>query len=556
MATQFIPPGGLPADTPVGTDGDTLGSIRDSSDNAIPKSEINSANGVAGLNGAGAVTSPVSVTTIANPVMNSTRWEDLHINIREFGASGSNSQTTGSISAGSAVISVDSIEDFKVGDSISVAGASSTGIGLYLVAKILKIDGLSITLDASADTSVTDSEVLHDDTDSINSCLEYLTQNGGGSVYFPNGTYNINKGLSDTSISSDGFTILRCPDIGPWVQPVTINLIGQNYAQIGYSEIPKVVPQNGVIIYTKLRATEYGSSIFYGQHGTLNDYSTHLNPITINVSNMTIRQTAGTTGPSLTALNFGFVGNTTIRDVCVDVDVTINTTPNPTIASVSGIRLPVINNYGSVILDNVFVAGYYSGVNIAEHATLNNVFVQYCHYAFTAISGNYMNVFNNVLVQECLWLFSSAKSSNNINVTRVTGNIKIEASGAATGWWTPFSGLVADTGGLMQGNLTYQINGFTGTYPLANAMYPALLFQSITGFKEQLAPLSFSSSPFVYTPANNGNIVIDGGTVTSVTLQRQGQTINLPSGNVVVPVSKSDIVTITYTDAPSVTFLP
>ncbi|CEF41145.1 hypothetical protein predicted by Glimmer/Critica [Acetobacter senegalensis] len=556
---QFIPPGGLPGTTPVGLGDDTLGSLLDQAKAAIPKSLINEAGGIAGLNDDGYVTAMSLIRTVGSrAVSDMMRWRDLHVSVREFGATGSAAQTTGTITAGTSILTVASIEDFAVGDAVSVAGASAASICGYLVATIESIDGLNITLDAPADTTVTGAQVLHDETDALNACFAYLTNNGGGRAYFPSGTYNINKGASDTTVSADGFTILRCPDIGPWVQPVTVDLVGYNYAQIGYSEKPQVIPNNGVVLSTKLTATQYGSSIFYGQHidQPFNDYSTHLNPITINVSNMIIRQTVGTVGPSLTALNFEYVGNSRINNVSFDIDVPIVNCPMPSIASINAIRTPVINNYGVVILDNVYIAGYYSGSTLCEHVQLNNVFMQYCVHAFTPLGGNYMCVFNNVLVQECLWVFSAAKSSNNINVTRVVGNLKIEASGSATGWWTPFKGLVQDAGGLMQGNLTYQINGFTGTYPLANAAYPTLLFKSITGFKEQLAPLTVTASPFAYTPANEGHLVITGGTVTAVTLLRQGTTISLPAGSQTIPVGKSDVVTVTYTDAPTMTFMP
>lgn len=47
--TQFIPPGGLPAATPIGTSGDTLASVVTLAKSALPAGSVGVAHGVAGL---------------------------------------------------------------------------------------------------------------------------------------------------------------------------------------------------------------------------------------------------------------------------------------------------------------------------------------------------------------------------------------------------------------------------------------------------------------------------------------------------------------------------
>ena len=64
-----------------------------------------------------------------------------------------------------------------------------------------------------------------------------------------------------------------------------------------------------------------------------------------------------------------------------------------------------------------------------------------------------------------------------------------------------------------------------------------------------------TGSPFVYNATEPGSLLIVGGTVSAVTLQRnQTYATGLTSG--FIPVSIGDKVTITYTVAPTLTFFP
>ncbi len=70
------------------------------------------------------------------------------------------------------------------------------------------------------------------------------------------------------------------------------------------------------------------------------------------------------------------------------------------------------------------------------------------------------------------------------------------------------------------------------------------------------ASITPSGSPFTYTAAHNGRVIISGGTVTTVELGRNGSfaVVGLLAG--IVPVSKFDQVRVTYLVAPTMTFMP
>ena len=73
---------------------------------------------------------------------------------------------------------------------------------------------------------------------------------------------------------------------------------------------------------------------------------------------------------------------------------------------------------------------------------------------------------------------------------------------------------------------------------------------------QPLAAVTLTGSPFTFTATSDGVLVISGGTVSAVTLTRQGTTISAGVVAGLIPVRRLDQVQITYTVAPTVTFAP
>lgn len=71
-----------------------------------------------------------------------------------------------------------------------------------------------------------------------------------------------------------------------------------------------------------------------------------------------------------------------------------------------------------------------------------------------------------------------------------------------------------------------------------------------------IAPVQVSGSPFIYLASASGTLSITGGTVSSITLTRNN--VATPTGITagLVPVANDDTVTITYSAAPTVNFIP
>ncbi|CAJ8797178.1 Uncharacterised protein [Burkholderia pseudomallei] len=72
-----------------------------------------------------------------------------------------------------------------------------------------------------------------------------------------------------------------------------------------------------------------------------------------------------------------------------------------------------------------------------------------------------------------------------------------------------------------------------------------------------IAAVTVGASPFAYTATSAGMVVISGGTVSAVTLKRGSPAaISVGETSGVVPVSAGDIVSVTYSAAPTMSFVP
>lgn len=96
-------------------------------------------------------------------------------------------------------------------------------------------------------------------------------------------------------------------------------------------------------------------------------------------------------------------------------------------------------------------------------------------------------------------------------------------------------------------------------------MSTGLLSQPWHGYLSQLAGapgpivpnIVPGPSPFAYQAPSGGTLAVTGGTVSSITLARarvSGVNVGFTSGS--VAVAANDVVTITYSVAPTINFIP
>lgn len=68
--------------------------------------------------------------------------------------------------------------------------------------------------------------------------------------------------------------------------------------------------------------------------------------------------------------------------------------------------------------------------------------------------------------------------------------------------------------------------------------------------------ITVTASPFSYQAPMNGNVLVNGGTVSAVGLSRDNSTFFACPTAGFVPVTKGDVVKVTYSGLPTMTMVP
>ncbi|OWV62585.1 hypothetical protein ATY75_12235 [Rhizobium sp. N122] len=80
-------------------------------------------------------------------------------------------------------------------------------------------------------------------------------------------------------------------------------------------------------------------------------------------------------------------------------------------------------------------------------------------------------------------------------------------------------------------------------------------FGALLGAPAAISPVTVSASPTSFTAYQRGTVGISAGTLTSVSLTRAGTTVTLGTTRSVT-VANGDVVTVSYTVAPTINFIP
>lgn len=93
------------------------------------------------------------------------------------------------------------------------------------------------------------------------------------------------------------------------------------------------------------------------------------------------------------------------------------------------------------------------------------------------------------------------------------------------------------------------------TGKLASVWYQFLArLAQLTAESPMMAP-AVGASPFIFIASTIGNMFVTGGTVSSIVLTRSGTSISCQA-NQFIPMAAGDTITVTYTVAPTMTFVP
>lgn len=81
-------------------------------------------------------------------------------------------------------------------------------------------------------------------------------------------------------------------------------------------------------------------------------------------------------------------------------------------------------------------------------------------------------------------------------------------------------------------------------------------FNALIASPSAVETVQVSGSPLTYKASQRGNLVVTGGTVTLISFNRARATIDIPGGAPLIPMANDDEVTVTYSSAPTISFIP
>jgi hypothetical protein len=82
----------------------------------------------------------------------------------------------------------------------------------------------------------------------------------------------------------------------------------------------------------------------------------------------------------------------------------------------------------------------------------------------------------------------------------------------------------------------------------------AVRISQLSAESPMMAP-AVGASPFTFTAGTIGHMFVTGGTVSSIVLTRSGTSITCQA-NQFIPMAAGDTITVTYSVAPTMTFVP
>ena len=440
---------------------------------------------------------------------------------RDYGASGSDQQTTGSITGSTTTLTLANAKDFINGDGIMIAGAGTSG---HNCINTVSSGGgtTTITLASTCPTTVSGAAVKHDDSAAINAALTAVVNAGGGNILFKAKDRNGVAGKYHVAgaLQSNCNSILCMPQITRTQNPVSVGLIGEYGPPITGSS---VVPTNGVVIdasdFNDSTPSNFGAIISaktYATTFTLTD--TTFNWVSVNLQNLLIRNK---TNPNLTAVQMNNSESLLMKNVFIDAGEAETFTTGsgftlltqPTNSNAAGVIMPGLNNIGQQDIQNVAVIGHYVGAVFGENSKVSQMYLIQ-NYTGARLHGNpALDTWHGGGIYEAQTPIEVTTEIYTQSV--IDFNIQIEAYTGTGNWWdTPSGHRVYDPSNALGGKLVAQsdasaaVPGITGGQLLNyEGIDPNDGYYSISGSGSRLTiTQTASADPTIagqFTAANN-----------------------------------------------------
>ena len=197
-----------------------------------------------------------------------------------------------------------------------------------------------------------------DDTAALQSLINFVITAGGGTLYFPAGTYLIGGALTDTGLSN---CQVKIPYVALNASQVTINFVGASRPPMQYDPgngcVPPVAGYS--IIKSTLTGAAGGAMLNAKSSGTFNQTN-----VQCNFKNLVFANPAN---PTFTCLDLTNTQAGEISGVLIHAGtVSINLITQPTTSTSFGLKVPPVNQSPCQRNTDISVFGFYVGMQSGE----------------------------------------------------------------------------------------------------------------------------------------------------------------------------------------------
>jgi hypothetical protein len=325
--------------------------------------------------------------------------------------------------------------------NVSISGS---GISKAYAPLIISSGGDSISQRYNVLTYGADNTGNSNSTTAIQAAINACDAGGGGTVYFPKGTYL----LSDTVVTRYNAQ-LYIPVHGYSSSARThIYLVGEggpNFVPVGLAYGPSAgmpVAASTVILKSIVTTGSAGSAVIgtakFDSSGAIpyNETFLSLDNIAIQVKN-----NPSGTGPVIGGVSYKNGASLQCKNVVVYIDTSVYRSTLPA-NDVTGIESPDISAETQTTFENTVVIGFRSGYKMSEHTLLNHADAFGCYYGFYAKNAGHDIGSLKALSQYCVydlyiagvctladfnlnseWIGGDGKWYDNINTIKDSANL-------------------------------------------------------------------------------------------------------------------------------------
>lgn len=459
-------------------------------------------------------------------------WASINgwANVLDFYASGDSTTTTttGTNGAGT-TINVTSATGYLANHGIFIAGAGAAGAPY--VGTVVSVSGNAITVTPATSTSVAAGTLVqHDDTVAINAASAVCANRGGGTVWFPNGTYRTNGPFDATTNS-----ILTFP-IFTELSHVKRTVRWQGESHGFYVLAGEVAAVHGVFIDATQRSL-LGSgtrpSVVAVKPFTVTTTSSDFSAINFEMDSIAIQVAPN---PTISGINLNNASTHDLNNYTVWTGESGVTGTEPTTVDAAGVILSGDANDHQSFSRKGFIRGFYRGIEHTENARVENGSIFWCKIGiYSKASSMNPNIFDVTMSGCPTWRQAVGANTSYIHLT---------VERRASGTWFGATGADIIDGNFTVGYVYYDLADETlGIAPSVLALgtgWATLDVKSSYNLGNPLTVVSTTTTDVLDAtstalswnePAYDGEGYIAAANPTRITFQNPGKrTININIG--------------------------